>query len=121
MRVPTGADAYLSYALQTIGGRGDATGSYICPLCGKREAVHDFLFSCAPEQLMKHKTASVRDRLKTAIVSHEVHLVKARQRVKKEDLASMRRLDRLQDTLTLYKRTLIQIERSAEILAKAPL
>ena len=119
MPEPTGADAYLSYALQTIGGRGYATGSYICPLCGQREAAHDFLFSCTPERLMRHKTASVRDRLKTAIVSHELHLVKARQRVKKEDLASMRRLDRLQDSLTLYKRTLVQIERSAEILAKS--
>ena len=68
---------------------------------------------------LKNRTAAVRDRLKIAIADREIRLDKERLRMKQGDAAALKRVNRLQDTLTLYKLTFAHIERSAAILAKS--
>ena len=104
----------FSFALEVTSQAWQPTGFYLCPLCGKQEAVNDFI-SCP----RRRKTADVRDNLKRAITNLDLQLRNGRVRTRKSDSAARQRLNRLEHTLTAYKRTLRQVEKSAETLAKA--
>jgi len=68
---------------------------------------------------MEQRTRFVRDRVKKAIAQYDPSLRTARRHATSGDAAAIRRLMRWDNTLTLYKRTLKQIEKSAEVLEKA--